>query len=86
VNSYEHLVGEHFTRNGLRYTVVKSIGATVVAAYLQNRQIHRVLVRLADVLDALEVTEINITAPLEREKTEREKTGLERKPPLRALG
>jgi hypothetical protein len=63
VNSYEHLVGEHFTRNGLRYTVVKCVGATVIAAYLQNNRVHRVLVRLADVLDALEVTEINITAP-----------------------
>lgn len=65
VNSYEHLVGEHFTRNGLRYTVVKCVGATVVAAYLQNNRVHRVLVRLSDVLDALEVTEINITAPTE---------------------
>jgi len=35
----------------------------VVAAYLQNDRVHRVLVRLSDVLDALEVTEINITAP-----------------------
>ena len=63
MNSYEHLVGEHFTRNGLRYTVVKCVGATVIAAYLQNNRVHRVLVRLADVLDALEVTEINITTP-----------------------
>ena len=65
MNSYEHLVGEHFTRNGMRYTVVKCIGATVVAAYLQNNRVHRVLVSLADVLDALEVTEINITTPAE---------------------
>jgi hypothetical protein len=64
VNSYEHLVGEHFTRNGMRYTVVKCVGATVVAGYLKNNRVHRVLVRLADVLDALEVTEINITAPV----------------------
>lgn len=63
MNSYEHLVGEHFTRNGMRYTVVKCVGATVIAAYLQNNRVHRVLVRLADVLDALEVTEINITVP-----------------------
>ena len=63
MNSYEHLVGEHFTRNGLRYTVIKCVGAIVVAAYLQNDRVHRVLVRLSDVLDALEVTEINITAP-----------------------
>jgi len=63
VSSYDNLVGEHFTRNGTRYTVVKCVGATVVAAYLQNNRVHRVLVRLADVLDALEVTEINITAP-----------------------
>ena len=70
MNSYEHLVGEHFTRNGLRYTVVKCIGATVVAAHLQNNRVSRVLVRLADVLDALEVTEINITAPLAEMETE----------------
>jgi len=72
VNSYEHLVGEHFTRNGLRYTVVKCVGAIVVAAYLQNNRVHRVLVRLADVLDALEVTEINITAPAMPEPAEPE--------------
>jgi hypothetical protein len=63
VNCYEHLVGERFTRNGLRYTVLKCVGATVVAAYLENDRVRRVLVRLADVLDALEVTEINITVP-----------------------
>ena len=68
MNSYEHLVGEQFTRNGTRYTVVKCVGATVVAAYLQNHRVHRVLVRLADVLDALDVTEINITAPPEANK------------------
>jgi hypothetical protein len=63
VNCYKHLVGERFTRNGLRYTVLKCVGATVVAAYLENDRVRRVLVRLADVLDALEVTEINITVP-----------------------
>ena len=71
MNSYEHLVGEHFTRNGMRYTVVKCVGATVVAAYLQNNRVHRVLVRLADVLDALEVTEINMTAPQEPSRPKR---------------
>ncbi|MCZ6708869.1 MAG: hypothetical protein O7B25_00740 [Gammaproteobacteria bacterium] len=68
MNCYEHLVGEHFTRNGLRYTVLKCVGATVVAAYLDNDRVHRVLVRLADVLDALEVTEINITVPVVDDK------------------
>jgi hypothetical protein len=64
VNSYEHLVGEHFTRNGVRYTVIKCVGATVVAAYLRDNRVHRVLARLSDVLDALEVTEINMTTPV----------------------
>ena len=64
VNPYEHLVGQDFLRNGVRHTVVKCVGATVVAAYLENNRVHRILVRLADVLDALEVTEIKITPPL----------------------
>ena len=63
VNPYEHLVGQDFLRNGVRHTVVKVVGATVVAAYLENNRVHRILVRLADVLDALEVTKIDITAP-----------------------
>lgn len=70
VNPYEHLVGQDFLRNGVRYTVVKCVGATVVAAYLENNRVHRILVRLAEVLDALEVTEINMTAPLPRKVTE----------------
>jgi hypothetical protein len=69
VNSYENLVGEHFVRNGVRYTVVKCVGATVVAGYLRDNRVHRVLVRLSDVLDALEVIEINITAPPQLEET-----------------
>lgn len=69
MNSYDHLVGEHFTRNGTRYTVVKCVGATVIAAHLQNNRVHRVLTRLTDVLDALDVTHINITVPPEDEKT-----------------
>ena len=70
VNPYEHLVGQDFLRNGVRHTVVKCVGATVVAAYLENNRVHRILVRLADVLDALEVTEINMTAPLPRKVPE----------------
>ena len=70
VNPYEHLVGQDFLRNGVRHTVVKCVGATVVAAYLENNRVHRILVRLAEVLDALEVTEINMTAPLPRDVPE----------------
>lgn len=70
MNPYEHLVGQDFLRNGVRHTVVKCVGATVVAAYLENNRVHRILVRLAEVLDALEVTEINMTAPLPREVPE----------------
>ena len=76
VNPYEHLVGQDFLRNGVRHTVVKCVGATVVAAYLENNRVHRILVRLADVLDALEVTEINMTAHLPRKVPE---------PPVRRL-
>ena len=64
VNPYEYLVGQHFTRNGVRYTIVKCAGATVVAAYLHNDRVHRVLMRLAEVLDTLEVTEIDISVPV----------------------
>ena len=67
MNPYEHLVGQDFLRHGVRHTVVKCVGATVVAACLENNRVHRILVRLADVLDALEVTEINITAPAPRQ-------------------
>ena len=63
MNPYEHLVGQDFLRNGVRHTVVKCVGATVVAAYLERNKVHRTLVRLAEVLDALEVTEISMTVP-----------------------
>lgn len=69
MNPYEHLVGQDFLRNGARHTVVKCVGATVVAAYLENNRVQRILLRLSDVLDALEVTEINITEPAPRQET-----------------
>jgi transposase len=63
VNPYDHLVGQHFARNGVRYTVVKCVGSTAITAYLRDNRIYRVVMRLSDVLDLLEVTEISITVP-----------------------
>lgn len=65
---YESLVGQSFTRNGARFTVVKCEGATVLAALLSGGRVDRVMVPLADVLNALEVTEITMTElPRERD-------------------
>ncbi|MAT84648.1 MAG: hypothetical protein CMQ43_09025 [Gammaproteobacteria bacterium] len=61
MNAYDFLIGQAFTRNGVRYTIVKVTGATVVAAMLCGSRVERVFVPLADVLDALEVTRIDVT-------------------------
>lgn len=61
MNAYDSLVGQAFSRNGVRYTVVRVSGATVVAALLRNRRVERVFVPLAEVLDNLEVTQIQVT-------------------------
>ncbi|MEQ8857638.1 MAG: hypothetical protein RIC56_03245 [Pseudomonadales bacterium] len=61
MNGYDTLVGQSFTRGGVRYTVIKCMGATVVAGLLHGRRVERVFVPLADVLDALEITEIQMT-------------------------
>ncbi len=61
VNTYQHLIGQSFTRNGTRLTVVKCEGATVIAAFLQNRRVQRMLVPLDTVLASLEVAEPELT-------------------------
>ncbi|MDZ7670327.1 MAG: hypothetical protein U5Q16_13265 [Gammaproteobacteria bacterium] len=61
MNAYDSLVGQAFTRNGVRYTVIRVTGATIVAAMLCGGRVERVFVPLADVLDALEVTQITLT-------------------------
>ncbi|NBC23387.1 MAG: hypothetical protein GVY21_07935 [Gammaproteobacteria bacterium] len=61
MNAYDSLVGQAFSRNGVRYTVVRVSGATVVAALLRNGRVERVFVPLAEVLDNLEVTQIQVT-------------------------
>ena len=61
MNAYYSLVGQAFSRNGVRYTVVRVSGATVVAALLRNGRVERVFVPLAEVLDNLEVTQIQVT-------------------------
>jgi len=67
MNAYDSLVGQAFVRNGVRYTVVRVSGATVVAALLQGGRVERVFVPLAEVLDSLEVTQIQLTElPRER--------------------
>lgn len=76
VNPYEHLVGQDFLRNGVRHTVVKCVGATVVAAYFERNKVHRTLVRLAEVLDALEVTEISMTMPAKPQRAPKGRTAL----------
>ena len=69
VNAYEQLVGQSFTRAGSRFTIVKVHGATVVAASLQGGRVRRVLVPLADALSAIDITEVQITALPEAEKS-----------------
>jgi hypothetical protein len=69
VNPYEHLVGQHFRHEGVRYTVIKCVGATILTAYLDNNRVHTVEMSLADVLDQLEVVEINITVPVVEEES-----------------
>ncbi len=71
MNPYDHLVGQHFVRDGVRYTVVKCVGSTAITAYLRDNRVYRVVMRLSDVLDLLEVTEISITVPaMEPKKAE----------------
>ena len=72
MNAYDFLIGRAFTRNGVRYTIVKVTGATVLAAMLCGSRVERVFVPLADVLDALEVTRIDVTElPEERPRARR---------------
>lgn len=67
MNPYDSLVGQAFFRNGTRYAIVKCEGATVVAAVLRGGRAERVMVPLAEVLSALETTEITLTElPRER--------------------
>ncbi|MCZ6854506.1 MAG: hypothetical protein O7G86_11365 [Gammaproteobacteria bacterium] len=54
MNTYEDLIGQSFTRHGTRYTVVKCNGASVIAAFLQNLRVHRMMVPLVDVLALLD--------------------------------
>jgi hypothetical protein len=61
MSGYDSLVGQTFTRNGIRFTIVKCEGATVMAAVARGGQIERVPVPLAEVLDALAVNEITVT-------------------------
>ncbi len=61
MNTYKHLVGKSFSRNGTRFTVVKCESATVVAAFMRNQRVQRMLVPLGDVLASLEATERNET-------------------------
>ena len=68
MNTYDQLVGESFTRGGTRFTIVKVHGATVVAACLQGGRVRRVLVPLADALEAIDITEVQITALPESEE------------------
>jgi len=67
VNAYPQLVGQSFTRGGTRFTIAKVHGATVVAAYLHNGRVRRMLVPLADALDAIDITEVRITELPEKE-------------------
>ena len=57
MNAYENLIGQSFTRYGTRFTVVKCNGATVIAAFMQNQRVHRIMVPLVDVLALLDDTE-----------------------------
>ena len=61
MNAYPQLVGQSFTRGGTRFTIAKVHGATVVAAYLDNGRVRRMLVPLADALQAIDITEVRIT-------------------------
>jgi hypothetical protein len=61
MSRYDSLVGQAFTRNGIRFTIVKCEGASVMAAVPRAGQVERVLVPLAEVLDALAVNEIMVT-------------------------
>lgn len=61
MNRYDNLVGQAFSWQGRRFTVVKCEGATVLAALLRDGCVERVLVPVDQVLDALDVTEITMT-------------------------
>lgn len=61
MSRYDYLVGQSFERRGSRLTIVKCDGSTVIAAMMHGGRVERVMVSLAEVLDALEVTEITVT-------------------------
>jgi hypothetical protein len=61
MNCNDWLVGQAFTRGGIRYTVAKCHGSTVLAAVLRGGRVERVLVPLTDVLASLEVAEVTVT-------------------------
>lgn len=61
MSRYDSLVGQCFRRNGERYAIIKCEGATVMASVMRSGREERVFVSLAEALDALEVTEINLT-------------------------
>ena len=61
MSRYDSLVGQSFRRNGEHLVIVKCEGATVMAEVRRTGGRERVFVSLAQVLEALEVTEINVT-------------------------
>lgn len=68
MNAYPQLIGQSFTRGGTRFTITKVHDAIVVAAYLQNGRVRRMLVPLADALRAIDITEVRITELPEAER------------------
>ena len=69
MNAYEQLIGQSFIRHGKRFTIVKCHGTTIVAAFLDNGRVSRMLVPLDDALKSLDITEVRMT-DLPAEKTE----------------
>lgn len=61
MSAYQHLIGQSFNRNGIRFTVVKCEGTTVIAGFLHKGRLQRMLVPLGDVLNSLDVTEVEMT-------------------------
>ena len=64
MSSYDYLKGQLFTRDGVKYMVIKVHDATVVAAHRASDGVRRVLVPLADVLGSLDYQdEIEVALP-----------------------
>ena len=76
MNGYEQLIGQSFNRLGTRFTIVKCHGATVVAAFLHNQKVRRMLVPLSEVLKSLDVPEVELTAlPEQKAPKQKAKAG-----------